>query len=417
MTPLQRLRTTLVALALTAAALLTATTPAVPDNATSTVPAASAVRPGPHDDGPHPPLITRSQATTVRPHAVHQAPAVEALPGGGYQITDLDLHDGTLRHLPDGRYAMYGTMYACGYAWYVAPTPWCGFGVSTAPSLAGPWSQPVLLFSPSDTDPWSGLTWAHECGDTGQGCFNPRMIQRTGWGSDDGVWILWFNSPVDYSRLHANAFNALGCNSPTGPCGPGAGAPHGSYSKPSLTICAGNGDFSIIPSATLGASPAIVCTMPGSASLAIEQLNQWGVGGTGAGQHDVAALTNVEGPGGWYDGASGRYVLTYSDPACGYCAGTGTGYATTTDLYSGWTAPTNTGFSPPANGRRLATGTSCGGQPRTVTSIDGQPWQVIDLWNGSRTETAAATLITPLAYAPHPGTAGDRWTPEVTYPC
>lgn len=409
-----RARAALAAFVLGVAALAGAgAAPAVSAPATS---ARAGVVPGPHDDGPHPPLISRQQAPALRPRLVPRLPTVEVLDRGAYEISGLDLHDSTVVHLPDGRYALYGSMYGCGYQWYVTDTPWCGFGVSTAPDLSGPWSAPVQLFSPSDTDPWSGLTWTAECGSTGQGCFNPRAIQRTGWGSNDGTWILWFNSPIDYSRNHANAYNAMGCNSPTGPCGPSAGAPHGSYTKPGLSVCGGNGDFGIIDPPA--GAPAIVCSMPGAAQLNVEQLNQWGVGGTGTGYRSVVT-GNVEGPGGWYDPDSGQYVMTYSAPSCGYCAGTQTGYAVAPALYSGWSVPANVGFSPPANGRRAVSPNSCGGQPRTVAVLDGVPYQVIDTWTGDRNETTADTILAPLTYTPTTGTPGDghRWVPPVSYPC
>ncbi|NEA60649.1 hypothetical protein G3I60_42430 [Streptomyces sp. SID13666] len=330
----------------------------------------------------------------------------------------LDLHDGVIQKF-GGTYYAYGTQYRCGFQWQV-PSTWCGFGASSAPSLAGPWSTPVRLFSPADTDPWTSTTWQTECGGgSAYGCFNPRMLQRTGWGSDDGTFILWFNSPADYARNHANAYNAMGCNGPLGPCGPSAGPPHGSYVKPSLTICAANGDFGFIASATPGARPALVCTMPGSAALNIEELNTWGVGGDGTGVQGVAGLAHIESPGGWYDAAAGRYVLTYSDANCGYCTGTGTGYATAPSLYGTWTAPVNLGFGQPANGRRVFSANSCGGQPRTVSLMDGQAFQGIDLWTGSRNETAAGAIFVPLTFGTATGTPGDGgvWRPPLTLDC
>lgn len=348
-------------------------------------------------------------------------PTAEAdpTPGTFSLPTSLDLHDGQVQRF-GGTYYTYGTMYACGFQWQV-PSSWCGFGASSAPSLDGPWSTPVRLFSPSDIDPWTGTTWQVECGGgSASGCFNARMLQRTGWGSNDGTFILWFNSPADYARNHANAYNAMGCNGPLGPCGPTAGPPHGSYTKPSLTICASNGDFGFINSATPGARPALVCTMPGSAALNIEELNQWGVGGaTGVGAQSIASVSHVESPGGWFDAGSGRYVLTYSDVNCGYCTGTGTGYATATSLYGLWSAPNNLGFGQPVNGRRVFSANSCGGQPRTVSVVDGQAYQGIDLWTGDRNEAAAGNLFVPLNFGAQTGTAGDGgiWRPPLSIAC
>ncbi|WP_338683967.1 hypothetical protein QD712_25905 [Streptomyces acidiscabies] len=345
------------------------------------------------------------------------APAVaDDPPDGPVLIEGVDLHDTTIR-LVGGTYYMYGSMYGCGYEWYVSGTPWCGFGVSTASSLSGPWSAPKLLFDPDSQDPWAKRSWQETCGGTGQGCFNPRVIVRSGWGYDDGVPILWFNAPRHYSDSKANAYNVMGCASLTGPCGPGV-TPNGSYNKPSLSVCAGNGDFGLIERP--GWRPAIVCSMPGAAQLNIEELNYSGSGGTGQGVRKVAGMSGpVEGPGGWWDEATQSWVLTYSDQGCGYCAGTPLSYATSGALYSGWSAPGNVGWGAPVYARRVVDAASCGGQPRTVTVLDGRPYQIIDLWLGTRNETSAPTLVTPLDYTPRAGVPGDGrvWVPPVSLAC
>jgi hypothetical protein len=320
---------------------------------------------------------------------------------------------------------MYGSMYRCGYSWYdpEKDSPWCGFGVSTAPSLAGPWSAPKLLFDPNSTDPSTGQSWQQIAGGIGQGAFNPRMIKRSGWGSNDGVWILWFNAPRQYTLGAVHALNSMGCNGPEGPCGPTAGAPHGSYTKPALPFCAGaNGDYGVIQPPT--GRPALVCTKAAAASLAIQELNWWGTGGTSTGVAAVPGVSGIEGPGGWYDTASGRYVLTFSDPYCGYCAGTQAGYADSPGLYRGWSAQGNVGWSAPANGRRAFSANTCGGQARTVSVLDGRPYQVIDLWVGNngapqRNQTAADTHVVPLEYEPTTGVPGDGavWRPAVSMTC
>ncbi|MFD9124364.1 hypothetical protein [Kitasatospora sp. NPDC059571] len=365
-------------------------------------------------------ILRRALAATLAALAAFlvllSAPAAPAAAAAGpvptpVTITGVDLHDGTI--VKDGdTYYLYGTAYGCGFTWRTA-SPWCGFGVSTATSLTGPWSSPTLLFSPQDIDPWTGTSWASECGSTGEGCFNARMIQRTGWGYDDGVWILWFNSPADYSRSHANAYNAMGCAGPAGPCGPNAGV-HGSYTKPALWVCAANGDFSLIT--IPGQAPAIVCSMPGTASLSVEQLAGNGVNGTGTGSRNLAGLATIEAPGMWQDAASGTWVMTYSDPSCGYCAGTPTGYATAASPYGPWTAPANAAAAGPVvYGRRDISPSSCGGQPRTVTVLDGQPYQLIDLWKGTPNETGASVRLEPLTYRPAVGATGDGglWQPAL----
>jgi hypothetical protein len=343
------------------------------------------------------------------------APADPATTPTAFTITGVDLHDTTMKRFGD-TYYLYGSMYACGYQWYISDTPWCGFGVSTAPTPQGPWSQPQLLFDPNSWDPWSKRSWQETCGGTGQGCFNVRAFQRTGWGPNDDVTVIWFNAPRHYSDTHANAYNGMGCAGPAGPCGPGV-TPNGSYNKPSLSVCSGNGDFGMIERPAT--RPAIVCTMPGAAALNIEELNYSGSGGTGIGVRKVAGMDHVEGPGGYWDPEQQRYVLTYSAEGCGYCAGTPIGYATSPSLYSGWTAPGNVGWGAPAYARRTFSTSSCGGQPRTVTVLDGQPWQIIDLWLGTRNEAAADTHLVPLAYTPTPGVPGDGqiWRPPLTLDC
>lgn len=329
----------------------------------------------------------------------------------------IDLHDGSVAHFGNTFYA-YGTRYGCGFQWSHANTPWCGVGVSTAPSLAGPWSTPTLLFSPTDIDPYTGTTWNVECGGTGAGCYNARMLQRTGWGANDGVFVLWLNSPADYVRDGSNAYNALGCNGPAGPCGPSAGAPHGSYTKPSLTHCAANGDFGFISDVS-GQPPALVCAGPGGGWLGLDQIDQWGVNGSGTGTRTYPA-PYAEGDGGYYDAASGKYVITYAEPPCGYCAGGATGYETATSLYGTWTSPTNVAAAdaPPGARRDFSAGT-CGGQARTVSVVDGVPYQGIDLWTGSANETNAGVHYEPLTFNNPSGHAGDGlpWQPFAPFTC
>lgn len=330
-------------------------------------------------------------------------------------ISGLDLHDGQLLKV-GSTYELLGTMYGCGFSWYTPGTNWCGFGVSTAPAMSGPWSAPQLLFPPSAPDPYNpGHTYVQTCGSTGQGCFSPRMIQRTGWGPSDGVWILWFNAPWYVSGGAQSAYIAMGCNSATGPCGATAGAPYGTTHRPNLTQCSGaNGDAGLSASPD-GGPPALFCPMPGAASVSIERLSYWGADGSGTGSTHVAGLTGVEAMGAWRDSSTGTWVMTFSDPGCGYCTGTSAGYATAPALMGPWTAPANVGAGAPANGRRTWSSNSCGGQVDTVSVIDGVPWQKLDLWTGSPAEPSAGLHFEPLTYTPATGSTGDGqlWRPAL----
>ncbi|SHL31601.1 hypothetical protein SAMN05443637_12458 [Pseudonocardia thermophila] len=328
---------------------------------------------------------------TIVALGVVPATAHAAQTPAGVTITGLDLHDGTIVEV-DGVFHFYGTMYGCGFTWG-APSPWCGFGVSRARSLSGPWTAPVRLFSPDEVSPSAQRTWQALCGDTGLGCFNPRMVRRSGWGPDDGAWLLWFNAPADHARERANAYYVLHCAGPTGPCG-GSGE---AVVKPALHVCTGNGDFSIVPDDPR--PPVMLCTMADQ-TLSSERLTPSGTGGAGDGRHRLAGIVRTEAPGAYRDTRTGSWIMTYNDPNCGYCTGTPTSYAIATAPDGEWTAPGNENpdWGAPPFGRRAISATSCGGQGRTVVTLRGQAYQLIDLWLGTANETGAGIRLEPLIY-------------------
>lgn len=336
-----------------------------------------------------------------------------AQPLTGPVVVDDHVHDGTFVEDPAGGTVYhYGTVYAdssgCQYRWGDPTSHFCGFAVTSAPSMSGPWSAPTLLFSPSDTDPFTGKTWDASCiGTNGGGCFNPRMVQRP-----DGVWILWFNAVPDLSIYGANSYNVMGCAGPAGPCGPNA-HPNGSYNKPKIYYHASsNGDFSII---TSGTTAWIEYT--GSDRIEYtETLDQWWANGTGniTGHGSTLPLSNVEGAGAWQDPSTGLWITTLSYPECGYCGAVSTVYATAPSPTGPWTVAGNVeARSGPSTGniysRATVSAHSCGGQPRTVALIGGRPVQVIDLWTGTTNQANARTYVLPITYDPSlaHGTAGD----------
>lgn len=350
-------------------------------------------------------------ALLVAPAASSSAAKATVAPDGAVLITGLDLHDGQIVKW-GSTYYFYGTMYACGFTWLATNTPWCGFGVSTAPALDGPWSAPTLLFPANAADPYNvGKTYQATCGATGAGCFSPRMIQRSGWGANDGVFILWFNAPWYKSNGGAqHAYMAMGCNGPAGPCGASAGAPYGSTHRPSLHQCNGaNGDPGIIAGVDANAL-WLLCPSVGLTSVGLEKLSTWGTDGANVGTAAIPTLTKAEAMGGWYDAASSTWFATYAAPGCGYCTGTGVGYMTAPSAAGPWTVPNNLGVAGwPFDGRALfGDVASCGGQVDTVSVIDGVPWQKVDLWTGAANETAADTYLVPLTFRADPvGTPGD----------
>lgn len=338
---------------------------------------------------------------TEDPGAVSRVRSEAAQPVG-VDLVGLDAHDGTIYRDGDDLW-MVGTRYGCGYQWQGGPNyPFCGFGLwhSTVATGLSSWSYQGLLFDPVGINTVRGETWNITCNYGGNGCFNPRLTKR-----HDGVWLLYFNAPAETLRGQSAGYYLMGCNAPApGACGAAAGAPHGSTYRMPMGACRMGGDFTIVND---GPTAYIACS---GGTITVEQLDVWWANGiattTFGAVRSIAYLTNVESPGVWKDPTTGMWVMSFSDPQCGYCSGTGTGYIvaqaglTDTSPATGplgvWLGPTNVGYGQPINGRRLVSGSSCGGQPRTVFVIDGQPWQWIDTWNGQLNETSAGVRLEPL---------------------
>jgi len=296
-------------------------------------------------------------------------PTAGAQAAAPIMLTGLDAHDGMITQV-GSTYYLYGTRYGCGFTWTVHG-PFCGFGVWQSTDKQN-WQFVRLLFDPNANDAYRNISWINDCGNGG--CFNPRMMQR----QSDGVWILYFNSPADFSWNGSNAYYVMGCAGPAGPCGdtPDAG-PHASMHKPNMTICYHNGDFSIFYA--VDGHAYIYCTM-WNQTIRVEQLDAWWANGNGVGG-TISTQPNVESPGMYRDAATGYYVLTYSLPNCGYCGSDGMGYAVASSPLGPFVA------APTPIAMRA-------GQPRTVSFIDGQPVEWWDLWNnGARNETTAAVQL------------------------
>jgi hypothetical protein len=328
--------------------------------------------------------------TTASAPAIPRPVQTSLVPALPITITGVDAHDGTI-YQDAGTYYLIGTRYSCAagnFNWGTSPTTWCGYAAYSAPAASGPWTYVRQLFPVTDVSPYNGTTWQHTCGDEGQGCFNPRMAKRP-----DGVWVLWFNASYDEVHYGANGYYVMGCNGPIGPCGASAGPPYGSTSKPGMWKCNNSGDFSIVVD---GTQAWMVCNT-NTYTLATERLDSWWANGnTTVGVRGVAGLTFIEGEGA-FKADDGTWFVTYSDPACGYCAGTATGYAVAPSLAGPWTWPQNaTSANGDMTARRKVSAHSCGGQPRTVVTLDGQPYQYIDLWHGGHNETTAGIHLEPL---------------------
>ena len=123
-------------------------------------------------------------------------------------------------------------------------------------------------------------------------------------------------------------------------------------------------------------------------SIAIERLDASYLSGTG---DVVQGITpgSTEAPALFK--RNGIYYLTYSDPNCGYCAGTGTSYRTAMAPLGPWSAP------------KKISADSCAGQPSFVSALvltTGTAYvYASDLWNkAAKNEALANFFWVPLAF-------------------
>jgi hypothetical protein len=326
-------------------------------------------------------MITKALATVTTAVALAMTPAAVpqqqvAVVPAAITITGVDSHDGMI-YQDNGVYYWAGTRYGCGFTWMDTSKPWCGFGVWTAPAVTGPWTFVRNLFDPAGSSgTYFSESWQTIC--RGDGCFNPRMTRRT-----DGVWVLWFNAPRDQLVHSGNQFWAMGCNGPAGPCGAAAGAPYGSTAKPPLWICNTGGDFSILDDA---GTWYLFCGTS-THTISVERLQPWGTTGTGVGAQNLAGLSYVEGAGVFRSGTD--YIITFGGN-CPYCSATDTSYAVAASPLGPFVTPPGPAL------RRTISGGSCGGQPRTVVTLNGQAYEQVDHWYDAWNETDAATSLFPL---------------------
>jgi hypothetical protein len=314
-------------------------------------------------------VLASLAAVPTAARAWHTSPAPR-------QIVGVDAHDGMV-YKSGSTYFLVGTTYGCGFNWLPGgpETEFCGFSVYRSPDLQT-WELVRTLFDPAGRSDYAGMSWQELCAGEGDGCFNPRMVRR-----HDGVWMLGFNAPFDFRRGAGSAYYIMGCNGPAGPCGKDAGPPHGSTHKPVMHLCYGNGDFSMVDMG--GGEAWMFCTRENQ-TLSSEKLDFWWINGTGIGDERLAKRTRVEAPG--VAVVNGKWMMTFSEPHCGYCSGTGTGFALL--------APSENWIY-----RGKLSERSCNGQPRSLFHLDGKPWLWIDQWTGGATnQTEAPILLVPIGH-------------------
>ncbi len=283
----------------------------------------------------------------------------------------IDAHDGEIAYF-NGIFYLYGTCYDCGYEWGNPAAPFCGFKAYTSKDLVN-WTDQGFLFDANTP------VWQSRCNGRTYGCYRPHVI----YNKKNNLYVLWINT-YD-SRVGYRVFTSA---SPVGPFIETA--------EPTLAVnsdapAAGlnNGDHDTFVDDDDVAYIAYTDWKSGGGSIVIERLNADYTSGTGAhvkgvtpGQTEAPALMK----------RNGKYYVLYSDPNCGYCAGTGTSYRTAASPLGPW-----------SKGIKISTN-SCGGQPSFVSAIKLNSEVIFlygsDLWNsGARNEALANFYWAPLTFA------------------
>ena len=282
----------------------------------------------------------------------------------------IDAHDGEIAYF-EGTYYLYGTSYDCGFAWQNEEAPFCGFKVYSSPDLVN-WTDQGYLFDATT------LVWQTRCDGNTYGCFRPHVV----FNQKNNQYVLWVNVYDNKS-----GFRVFTSASPTGP--------FKEVAEPTLAInrdapVAGlnNGDHDTFVDDD-GTAYLAYTDWRAKGAIVIEQLTEDYLSGTNRYVNSVTP-ERTEAPGLFK--RRGIYYVTYSDPNCGYCSGTGTSYRTAPSPLGPW-----------SEGIQISDN-SCGGQPSFVSTIklaeDSLFIYGSDLWNdAARNEALANYFWFPLTFA------------------
>ncbi|WP_261382339.1 family 43 glycosylhydrolase [Mucilaginibacter achroorhodeus] len=282
----------------------------------------------------------------------------------------VDAHDGEIAQF-HGVYYLYGTSYDCGFEWGNKGAPFCGFKVYSSKDLNN-WTDRGYLFDAKTK------IWQTRCDGKTYGCFRPHVI----YNKLTKLYVLWINV---YDNVVG--YRVFTSRSPVGP-----------FTEVAEPILAVNGDM---PAA--GLNNGDHDTFVDDDGIAYLAYTDWRTKGTivieklsadyltGTGEH-VKAVTSGETEAPGLFKRNGRYYVTYSDPNCGYCSGTGTSYKTAMSTLGPW-----------SEGKRISDN-SCGGQPSFVSTIKINSQAVYlygsDLWNNAAKNEALANYYwAPLTFA------------------
>jgi hypothetical protein len=280
----------------------------------------------------------------------------------------LDAHAGHLAYW-NGTYYLYGDTYGCGFAWKQPNAPFCGFRVYTSPDLVA-WTDRGTLFD-ATTD-----TWQKRCNGNTYGCFRPKVVLN----ASTHQYVLWFNS---YDNVFG--YHVLESDNPIGPFTE-IGEPKLAVNANAMPAGLNDGDENLFVDAD-GKAYLAYTDWVKNGDVVVEELDAAYHNGTG--RYGRLGQSSTEAPALFR--RNDLYYVTYSDPNCGYCAGTGTSYKTAPSPLGPW-----------STGAKISA-SSCGGQPSHVSVLPGRSGTVYvfqsDLWlNGNPSETYANQFWGPLSF-------------------
>ncbi|RZK81876.1 MAG: hypothetical protein EOO92_03790 [Pedobacter sp.] len=299
----------------------------------------------------------------------------------------IDAHDGEIAYF-NGIYYLYGTSYGCGFEWGKKDAPFCGFKTYKSTDMVN-WTDCGFMFDANTP------VWQSRCNGSTYGCFRPHVV----FNAKTKNYVLWIN--VYDNRLGFRVFTS---KTPVGP--------FVEVEQPTLAVnndaaVAGlnNGDHDTYVDDD-GKGYIAYTDWRTKGTIVIEELTDDYLSGTG--KH-VKAVTNgnTEAPSLFKRGLT--YYVTYSDPNCGYCSGTGTSYRTAKSPLGPW-----------SEGIKISNN-SCGGQPSFVSVFKLSSGSVYlygsDLWNNAAKNEAQANFYwAPLTFAEDGSINPMQCQNEVTVP-
>lgn len=237
----------------------------------------------------------------------------------------VDAHDGEIKQFGK-TYYLYGTSYGCGYVRFNGAgtntnpvTPFCGFVAYSSTDLRH-WTYRGQLFDPNSTSP---TNWQQICNSATNSCYRPHML----YDYATKRYVLWVNT-YDTRDGVQHGYHVLTSTNPVSGFTESLDAT-GQAALPTLAFPNG-GDLDLFQDNDAAHTAYIAYSVTRGDPLGgnynykivVEQLAPGYLTGTGI--YSEVGTRHSEAPSIFKRGTS--YYMTFSDPYCAYCAGTGTSY-------------------------------------------------------------------------------------------